>query len=705
MSNSLKYWVNDPDSTKVATEAFKRIDGYYNYLFTNGVLARWRKAWLTYYGQSGEKQSYQVRASGNEGELSVFMSNEYRNLLNHLLVLVTQQRPDIQCRAANTDYDSQTQTILGNALLEYYMRQGKLERYLKQATEISLVLDTGYLLGTWDTTLGDEVAVDPETQSALRNGDIKYSALTPLDIVYDFSRRDPDSQQWYIVREYKNKFDLAAQYPEHSDDILGMGRDTMKDQIYRFDNFFQFDGINTDEIPCYTLYHIKSPGCPKGRMLQFLSPSVVLFDNPSGIPYRRLPIVRIAPSEMISRCFGYSVSNDLLGLQDVIDALISAIATNTTAFAVSSIWAPPGHNLEVKQISGGMNLIESKVKPEVLNFAQFPSELISFLNFCIERQQTLSGINSVARGNPPSGDMSGSAMALLQSMALQFQSGLQQSYVQLIEDSGQLTLNHLQDFARSPRIAMIAGKHQLFEAKSFTNQDISDIQRVFCDVGNPLSKTVSGRMTMAQDLLKNNLIHDPQQYLMVMATGRLDPLIEDSQNLLLSIRQENEALQNGQRVPVLAIENHQAHINSHYGIIATPNAKQNPNLVQNVLAHIQEHMNEWRQMDPSLAMALHLPPFPMPQPPPGMVPPGPMQPHPQGPGPQQHPPMHPPQGPSHARAIPAPLGAKVQNPQSPLQIAGDKATRAVQAPKNPLTGLPFDVQSGGLPTLGAIPKR
>jgi hypothetical protein len=687
MSDSLIYWPANPDPVKVACEAMKRVDGFYRYLEGQGTLARYRKAYSQYYGISDNKSSWQVKAAGSQGELSVLVSNEYRNLLQHLLVLVTQQRPDIQCRAANTDLDSQLQCILGNSLIEYYMRVAKLERYLRQATEISLVLDVGFLLSTWDVTKGDELAADNESGQVLRNGDISYRALTPLDCPYDFTRRDPESHQWYIVRDYCNKFDLAAQYPEKADDILKLGHDLLREETYRFDNFYYFEGMQSEEIPRWTLYHARTPSLPKGRMLQFLSSDIVLFDNPAGIPYRRLPIVRVTPAEMIAKCFGYSPGNDLLGLQDVIDALVSGVTTNTTTFAVSNLWCPPGHNLKVTDLGNGMNLFESKVEPKVISFASFPPELINFLEFCIKRQETLSGVNSTARGNPPSADMSGAALALIQSMALQFQSGLQEAYTQLVEDSGQLTLNHLQDFAKSPRIAQIAGKYNQFQARSFTNQDIKDIQRVYCDQGNPMSKTVSGRMTMADTLLKNQLIHDAPTYLSVMATGRLDPMIEDPLAFQLALRQENEALQSGEQVPVIGIENHQAHINSHYGLIASPDAKKNPQLVQNVLGHIQQHMMEWRGADPALLMALHIPPFPQLQPPPGMMPPG-APPHPMPGHPQMPPP--PPQGPQ-----PSPGAHQVQNATPPLMEAAQKV-RPPEPPKNALTGRPWNPGTGGL---------
>ena len=674
---------------QVAGELNKRIDQFYRYYYTNGLLAQLRKSYLAYYGSNAEKSSWQVNSSGDQGELSVLVSNEYRNLVSHLLVLTTQSRPAMDCIATNSDYDSQVQCILGNSLLEYYLRESKLERRLKDAVETALVLNAGFISVTWDTNLGEEVAVDPVSQKAIRNGDIKYQVLTPMDVIYDFTKRSADDNEWYIVREYKNKYDLAAQYPEFADDIKGLSRDKSEELMYRFDNFFYFEGEDSSDIPVYTFYHKSSPALPGGRLVQFVSPKVVLLDTP--IPYRKLPIVRIAAGEMIGKSFGYSSAMDLLGLQDVVDGLVSSITTNTTTFGVSNIWIKPGHNLEVSQLAQGMNLFESTEKPEPINFAQFPPELMDFMKFCIGRMETLSGVNSTARGNPPSADTSGAALALIQSMALQFNSGLQQSYVQLLEDVGQLTINHLQDFAHSPRIALIAGKYAAYQARTFTSQDLDGIQRVHVDMGNPLAKTVSGRMTMAQDLLKNNLIHTPEQYLEVMSTGRLEPLIEGEQALLLSIRQENEALSDGKQVPVISIENHKMHIDYHQSLVASPSAKNNPKLVQDVLNHIQDHMNQWRAMDPVLAQVLGIPPLPA---------------SPQGPMPQQGMPAPQQQSmPQHmapkqlhgSRPIPvtAPNPAGVVSNQSPLQQAANKVKQP-NMPKNALTKQTWNPQTGGL---------
>jgi hypothetical protein len=123
--------------------------------------------------------------------------------------------------------------------------------------------------------------------------------------------------------------------------------------------------------------------------------------------------------------------------------------------------------------------------------------------------ETISGINSVTRGQPEASLKSGNALALVQSMAIQFISGLQQSYVKLIEQVGTQLINNLKDYAKAPRVAAIVGKNNRTELKEFIGDDLQAINRVVVDMGNALSRCLAkdtpvlmfdGSIKMVQDI-------------------------------------------------------------------------------------------------------------------------------------------------------------------------------------------------------------
>jgi hypothetical protein len=220
-------------------------------------------------------------------------------------------------------------------------------------------------------------------------------------------------------------------------------------------------------------------------------------------------------------------------------------------------------------------------------------------------------------------------------MALQFTSGLQQSYVKLIEDVGTALIHILKDFAHTPKFIALVGKNNKSMIKEFTGDKLSAINRVVVDVGNPLSRTIAGRVQMAEQLLQMQLIKTPQQYFSVMETGRLENVFEDEIDQLLNIRSENERLLEGEPVDATLLDPHRLHIMEHRGVLADPELRKDPTLVNNTLNHIQQHINYLRTADPDLLALIGEQPLapPMQQPPPGG--PGGQPPPPQGKAPPE----------------------------------------------------------------------
>lgn len=655
----------------IAAELSKRCDLWYENLGMSGIYRKMKKSYAAYYGynQTGSGHtSSEIIKSGEQGELSLIKANHFRNLLQHLLVMTTSSRPAMDARAVNTDYRSLAQTILANGILDYYMREKRLERHLKLAVEYSLVFGEGYVRMEWDTSEGDEYSVDPESNRITFTGDISYSVLNPLDVIKDVFRTDHNNLDWLIVRHFKNRWELVAKYPELRDEILSAAT---KDELdVTFNYKFKTDGeMRSDLIPVYEFYHERSDALPNGRQVVYVNKDAVLYDGP--LPYKTIPVYRITPGEFIGTPHGYTVGFDLLSLQETLDGLYSIIVTNQSTFGVQNLLLPIGHNISYSALEGGLNIIEfdpaSGFKPEALNLTKTPPEIFNFVDKVESVMETISGVNSVARGNPEANLRSGNALALIQSMAIQFNSGLQQSYAQLLEDVGTATLSTLRDFAATPRVAMIVGKTNRSYMKEFTGSDLDKISRVVVDMGNPLSKTTAGKLEMANNLLQQGIIKNAQDYIMVMKTGNLDTMLEGELSELTCIKSENERLAEGKPVVALVTDEHVLHIKEHKSVIASPDARENPQIIQAVLSHIQQHIEQLKTADPNLLNILGQPSLAQPPMQPGM-PQGPQQ---GGPGGAGGPP---PPSPMKGPGAPVPEGAPPQ--------------RTANLPKNPMTNEP-----------------
>lgn len=597
------YFANLP-AIELASEIIKKTDDYYLDLQTTGRLSLWRRSYDNYYRSS--LKNGKITRSGDQGEYSSININHYRNLLKHLQTMTTSQRPNFEPRATNTDAKSQAQAILANCLLDYYLREKKMERYLKQAVEHALVFGEGFIRAEWNATTGEVYGINPDTGTPIYQGDIKYTNLTPLDVIRDYTKNTPLDHSWYIVRTFKNKYDLAAKYPDLEDKILNMSDGTDK---WRDTKVSSHKSNESDEIPVYEFYHSPTEAVPNGRILICLDADVVLLEG--SLPYRELPVYRISASELIDSSFGYTVAFDLLPVQEALDMLYSTVTTNQSTFGVQNVAIPKGSGLSVTNVSGGLNLIEYDAKmgaPTPLNLTQTPAEIFNFIQMLEKVQETLSGVNSVSRGNPEASLKSGAALALVQSMAIQFSMDLQQSYAQLLEDLGTATLNLLKDFAKVPRVAAIAGRSNRRYMKEFTGDDLSEVSRVTVDMGNPLTRTTAGKVNLAETLTQNGFIDNPDQYLMVLQTGRLEPVTESKTGQLMLIRGENEKLAEGKSVSALITDRHDLHILEHASVASSPEARENPTLMTTLTAHIQEHINMYKSMDPVLAQILKMQP-------------------------------------------------------------------------------------------------
>jgi hypothetical protein len=234
---------------------------------------------------------------------------------------------------------------------------------------------------------------------------------------------------------------------------------------------------------------------------------------------------------------------------------------------------------------------------------QIPPEIFNFANILVHTQETISSVNSVARGNVER-QMSGTAMALVAQQALTFSSGLQHSYNTLIENVGSAVIELNQTYAVVPRIAQIAGKSKKSYMQEFKGDDLKGISRIVVDSANAFTKTSAGKVEVANNLLQSGLIKTPEQYLQVVQTGTLEPLVEHDQAQLMLIRQENEMLASGQEVQSLMTDDHSLHVLEHSVVLSDPDVRRDPAILNTALAHIQGHINLAQNQNPMLTQML-----------------------------------------------------------------------------------------------------
>lgn len=598
MSN--EFIKNNYFAAKEASETTKivlgKAEGWFSEMEVNGYLNKLKQMWMAYHGChfADFNESHQVQFSGEQGELVNLAINHMRNLSEHMINMITATRPSMEARSVNTDSKSLMQAKLANGLLDYYMREKRLENYLKRAVEYAVVLGSGYVKLEWNATIGELYEVIDGYE--IREGDIEFSNLSPFDVMFDSSRED-DNHDWVLCRSFKNRYDLAAKYPEHEDKIKQLPSKAELQGI----NGTSIQKDDTDLIPVYEFYHKRSEALPDGRYILFLSEDVTLLDSP--MPYRSLPVYRIAPANILGTPYGYTPMFDVLPIQDAVNSLYSTILTNQSAFGVQSLVVPRNADVNVESLSEGLSIIEmntqfGEIKP--LQLTSTPPEVFNFLKMLENAMETISGINSVTRGQPDPSLKSGNALALIQSMAVQFISRLQHSYVAMVEDMGTGIINCLKDHANTPRVKEIVGLSNVSYLKSFNGSDLESVNRVIVDIGNPMARTTAGRVQMASEMLQMGIIKEPRHYMTIINTGKLDVMTDGDQSQLLLAKAENERMVSNQEVMAVFTDEHALHIQEHSTVLSDPELRFDQDVFQRVSAHMQEHIDLLRTTDPAL---------------------------------------------------------------------------------------------------------
>jgi hypothetical protein len=196
------------------------------------------------------------------------------------------------------------------------------------------------------------------------------------------------------------------------------------------------------------------------------------------------------------------------------------------------------------------------------------------------------------------------------SIAVQHVDSTQKAYAAAAGKIASIVVSNLQQFAKEPRLVEIGGLSRKSSVKSFTSKDLEGIIRVQCDIGNPLTQNMAGRMELVNNMMQMGVLKDPVKITEFMRTGQTDSLTEDTFRDTVLIRSENEMMMRGELPIVLNTDNHPQHILDHKEIASDPEIRNNPELMAVLNQHQLMHIEAMKSLDPDLSAILGLQPLP-----------------------------------------------------------------------------------------------
>jgi hypothetical protein len=639
-----KYWAS-VESAELPAVIDAKAQAFRERLERDGRLDVWRKSERTYYGLDGEggwANSVAVTYGGDEGELVLARINHYRSITQAVIAMVTGARPAFTATAINSDVQSLEAASLARGVVDWAYRTKRIEDLRIQQVERAVVSGEGYLHLRWDVHAGrvvpgataqrpvydqhgeqvfDEVETpvsDPnapqppggmqeppgvyETQRVprmesyeRREGDVAPEVLGPLQVVRDLDSRE---LRYAIVPHRENVWDLASRYPQLREHLIALrGQEQWARRVWG-DDARQKPADDDDTIAVWCLYHPPCDALPKGRYALVAGPHVLVDEEWKFGD--ELPIYDLLPMKQIDTEMGYSPMWDLLCLQELLDATITAMASSADAFGIQNIAAPKGADVSPEMVSRGLQLLEYDVvdnhptggAPTPLQLLAIPSDMYKLEDIYKRTMETLSGVNSVARGEPQSNLKSGAALALVQSLATHFQSVLQGQVTRNDERVGTGLLKLYQRFSPIPRLAEIVGKRNARSIREFTGQQLQGVQRVHVELMSTNLRG-AGLMDLAMQQLTAGAI-DLGQFYELLNTGRVEPLLsriaDESPEEIRQIMDENEELSSGRQVPVNDGDRDDIHIKHHRAVTYSPEVRRNQALLKVHAVHVLQHL-------------------------------------------------------------------------------------------------------------------
>lgn len=683
------YWASERSDIR-ATRALEKVRAFRRWFYNTGYAAKALKGWRYANGwtDNGESSS-RLQMGGERQQLVKAVINGVRPLRQRTVAMVLSGNREMKPIASNSDAAARQQADLGRGVLEHIHRVHKRSARDRKVLALAIDMSEAGLVIEWDARAGKVVAVKPVegddgtpvagddgmplTEPAAWEGDFRYWVASTFDIYRDVGIRDWEDASWIIVRRWVSRYRQAAIYPEKADEILRVSTvPTGEDEFDYFQARLVLDFTNeTDVIPEYVLWHKDTPELPGGCEMRFLSDGTVLSDGPYPYDGMGLPCIRLVPEDVSCTSLGYTNMFDALGLSDAVNAIASGAITNVTTGAVPPLLNPKGSGLSKGvPIGSGHIVLDISRKDEAPFFMeppQTPQEAYKLLEVLERWRLEGFGLNETSMGRPPYSGMAAQAMALLDAKADEYQDSLRTGYDTYLAEAATFELRILKRYAKEERIAQIVGKSKQWMAKAFTAESLSLIEGFHVEPVGTAARTMAGKFGMLETFANFNVPLAPEQIVELTETGQYESDFEAPLAQRYGLKEEKEALQTGDapHTPLIT-DKHWIHIPEHLALLDSPEARQQPELVERVMTAVSAHLELWRSMPMDLLALMGGPPPPPPGPPAGMM--GMAPPVPAGSG-------NPPQG------EPAPSGA-AQGAVNAL----DPNAEAPELPQAPMAG-------------------
>ncbi len=596
------YWAAEEDPA-VAVNHLMMVTNDQNDLSSNNSFRQaWVRNYLSYYSPviQTDRWDTSLTYQGVQGELVRMFTPEARTAIGRLKAIISKQRLSFSCLAEVSGSDVSEDIRVGNALTDQIIQNERLDIKAPECLEGALVCGKWFLKTIWNSERGESTGYRDQHGRMLRTGGPEITPVSIFDCFYDVDYNCQQDRPWMMVRAHRSRWDLMAEHPDMADAIRGL---PPAQEVLGASFWFNPTFVNDDTVIVWEFYHKPSPAIPNGRILIFSSRDTVYYDDVNK--YGVIPIEEMSPETVLTTGLGYPKFSDLLPSQEMLDNTLSAIATNSSQFAVQNVLVSRNAGINLEEINGMRFIsytpenVPGGGEPKALNLSATAPETFKFADMLSGKIDKLSLLNGALQGQPPPGVTSGTAIATLAASGIESINPYTLCYYYCLEKTMWHALNAYQKFGDAFQTLRVTGKNSQITGSSFNKETIKNLSGVKIITTNPLMQTISGRIEVAEKMMgiPKDMWGD---YASILEGASLQILTKGVVAQKDLIQMENDQMAQGTQVPALATDNHAEHIKGHSEPLNDPGVRLNGKVNQVYLDHIMEHYTLSKQTAPDL---------------------------------------------------------------------------------------------------------
>ncbi len=614
--------------------------------FENRILQRkpFESQWLLNMNFYMGNQFCDIGYGGAVRELDKQYFWQEREVFNHIAPIIdirmaklSKLKPKMHVVPATDDAQDVYTAKVGKKILQATSNKVNLIAKCNQATKWSEICGTSFFKVTWNSNLGQVVAIEDDGRK-IKTGDIEVSVCSPFEIY-------PDSATHETLEDCQSLIHARAYTSEQVKQMFGVeveGKDV---------NVFSLDGISSslgglgysglatrvietikhDSVIVLEKYVKPNADYPNGRLIIIAGDKLVYEGD---MPYingvdgkREFPFVRQICSEEVGNFWGVSMISRLIPVQRAFNAVKNRKHEYINRLTMGVLAVEDGSvdmdNLEEEGLAPGKILVyrQGANPPKFLGGESVPTDFEKEEQELLDEFSKLGGTSEIGTMEAMSQSIFGVALELLideNESRLIFTTDSMKSAIKTVAKH---ILRLYKQFATFPRLLKVVGENGDFEVLYFQSSDISSDDVQF-DTDNENNNTLSQRREMIFSLLDKGLLQDENGkitasmknkilqnigfgvgifrhvfVIIEMVGGEIGFGVWDSSVDLSELQTKNADMENvrmaeGKDVPVKEIDQHALHITQHTAyMLKNIYSKENVNgkVEQKFLEHIKAH--------------------------------------------------------------------------------------------------------------------